>query len=46
MGHQVSGGAPVYANLFGGFKQDFDMCTLPIGTGIYIPTSLLGYEAH
>lgn len=44
VGHQVSGGAPVYANLFGGFKQDFDMSTLPIGTGIYIPTSLLGYE--
>ncbi len=44
VGHQVSGGAPVYANLFGGFKQDFYMSTLPIGTGIYIPTSLLRYE--
>jgi hypothetical protein len=44
VGHRVGGGAPVYANLFGGFKQDFYMSTLPVGTGIYIPTSLLRYE--
>ena len=44
VGHQVSGGAPVYANVFGGFMQDYNVSTLPVGTGIYIPTSLAGYE--
>jgi hypothetical protein len=42
-GEQVAGGAPVYANVFGGFVQDFDEATLPNGTGIYVPTDLLDY---
>lgn len=46
-GSQVSGGAPVYAGLFGGMEQDFNMSTLPVGTKIYVPTSLVnqGYAA-
>lgn len=40
-GNGVSGGAPVYAGLFGGFEQDFNMTTLPSGTKIYVPTSLI-----
>lgn len=44
-GTNVIGGAPVYANVFGGFVQDFNMSTLPNGTGIYIPTSLTKYES-
>lgn len=45
-GNQVGGGAPVYAGLFGGFEQDFNMATLPSGTKIYVPTSLVtqGYS--
>jgi hypothetical protein len=45
-GNQVGGGAPVYAGLFGGFEQDFNMATLPNGTAIYVPTSLVnqGYS--
>lgn len=42
-GYQVSGGAPVYAGAYGGFAQDFNMSTLPNGTDIYVPTSLLAY---
>lgn len=42
-GANVGGGAPVYANVFGGFVQDFNMATLPNGTGIYVPTNLLEY---
>lgn len=45
-GTNVVGGAPVYANVFGGFVQDFNFATLPNGTGIYIPTSLTKYEAN
>lgn len=45
-GKGVTGGAPVYANVFGGFVQDFDMASLPNGTGIYVPTALLPYVAH
>ncbi len=44
-GKNVTGGAPVYANVFGGFVQDFNMATLPSGTGIYIPSNLSQYEA-
>jgi hypothetical protein len=40
-GNAVSGGAPVYAGLFGGFEQDFNMATLPNGTNLYVPTSLV-----
>lgn len=54
VGQGVTGGAPVYANLFGGMEQDFNMATLPNGTDIYIPTSLYnqgyatggGQQAH
>lgn len=42
-GLNVAGGAPVYAGLFGGLEQDFDLATLPSGTSIYVPTSLLNY---
>jgi hypothetical protein len=48
-GYNVKDGAPVYAGVFGGYVQDFDMSTLPNGTVIYAPTTLLqqGYEgAH
>jgi hypothetical protein len=41
----VGGGAPVYANVYGGFVQDYDPATLPNGTGAYIPTSLMTYTA-
>lgn len=44
-GQNVSGGAPVYANAFGGFTQGFNAATLPVGTGIYIPSSLTAYES-
>jgi hypothetical protein len=40
-GPGVIGGAPVYANVFGGFVQDFNMATLPNGTDLYVPTSLV-----
>lgn len=40
-GPGVIGGAPVYAGLFGGFIQDFNMATLPSGTDIYVPTALV-----
>jgi hypothetical protein len=42
-GSQVSGDAPVYANVFGGFEQGYNAATLPSGTGIYIPTALKAY---
>lgn len=42
-GASVGGGAPVYANVFGGFVQDFNFATLPNGTDIYVPTNLLDY---
>lgn len=42
-GASVQGGAPVYAGVFGGFVQGFNWATLPNGTGIYVPTSLLDY---
>lgn len=44
-GQNVSGGAPVYASGYGGFTQGFNPATLPVGTGIYIPSSLSGYES-
>lgn len=44
-GTNVSGGVPVYANVFGGFQQGFQEATLPQGTGIYIPSSLKAYES-
>ena len=40
-GAGVIGGAPVYAGLFGGFVQDFNMATLPSGTDLYVPTTLV-----
>lgn len=40
-GQGVIGGAPVYAGLFGGFVQDFNMATLPSGTDLYVPTALV-----
>lgn len=45
-GNPVNGGAPVYAGLFGGMEQDFNMTTLPNDTKIYVPTSLInqGYS--
>lgn len=43
-GTNVSGGVPVYANVFGGLVQGFNMATLPDNTAIYIPTSLLAYD--
>src|SRR6516165_6363978 len=43
-GQQVSGGVPVYANVFGGFAQGFNEATLPSGTGLYIPTQFTPYE--
>lgn len=45
-GNAVQGGAPVYAGLFGGMEQDFNMATLPNGTAIYVPTQLInqGYS--
>jgi hypothetical protein len=43
-GTNVAGGVPVYANLFGGMEQDFDMKTLPNGTPIYIPSEFVAYE--
>lgn len=42
-GAGVQGGAPVYAGVYGGFVQDFNMATLPNGTDIYVPTGLLDY---
>jgi hypothetical protein len=42
-GKNVGGGAPVYAGVFGGFVQGFNMSTLPNGTGIFVPTELLPY---
>lgn len=42
-GYNAVNGAPVYAGLFGGFVQDFNMATLPNGTDLYVPTSLLPY---
>jgi len=42
-GLNVAGGAPVYAGLFGGFVQDFNLATLPSNTDLYIPTNLLPY---
>lgn len=44
-GYNVTGGAPVYANVYGGFVQGFNWSTLPNGTGIYVPTSVLPYVA-
>jgi hypothetical protein len=43
IGKNVAAGAPVYANVYGGFVQDFNLATLPNGTGIYVPTSLSNY---
>jgi hypothetical protein len=43
-GQQVSGGVPVYAGLFGGFQQGFNMATLPSGTDLYIPSQFTAYE--
>jgi hypothetical protein len=43
-GINVTGGVPVYANVFGGLAQGFDMATLPSGTDLYIPTQYLAYE--
>jgi hypothetical protein len=43
-GVNVSGGVPVYANVYGGFVQDFNSKTLPSGTGLYIPTQFVPYE--
>lgn len=40
-GYNVQQGAPVYAGVFGGYAQDFDMSTLPNGTIIYAPTTLV-----
>ena len=42
-GTKVGGGAPTYAGVYGGFVQDYDPATLPNGTGLYIPTSLMAY---
>lgn len=43
-GTGVSGGVPMYANVFGGFTKNFTMSTLPQGTGIYIPSVFTPYE--
>lgn len=43
-GTNVSGGVPVYANVYGGLQQGFNEKTLPSGTPLYIPTSLKAYE--
>ena len=40
-GYNVSGGAPVYLNVDGGFVQDFDTAT--VNGDVYIPTSLFPY---
>lgn len=40
-GYNVTHGAPVYAGVFGGYVQDFNMSTLPNGTTIYAPTTLV-----
>jgi hypothetical protein len=40
-GYNVTHGAPVYAGAFGGYAQDFDEATLPNGTAIYAPTTLI-----
>jgi hypothetical protein len=45
-GENVSGGVPVYANVFGGFVQDFQSKSLPSGTDIYIPTQFVAYEGN
>lgn len=42
-GYNVTGGAPVYANVFGGLEQDFNMATLPAGTDLYVPIDLTPY---
>jgi len=34
-------GAPVYAGIFGGLQQGFNKATLPAGTPLYAPTSLV-----
>lgn len=42
-GGTVIPGVPVYANVFGGFVQNFNPKTLPSGTGIYIPSQFAAY---
>jgi hypothetical protein len=45
-GYNVIDGAPVYAGVLGGYAQGTDFATLPDGTKIYAPTTLIqqGYE--
>ncbi len=40
-GYNVTHGAPIYAGLLGGYAQDFNMSTLPNGTIIYAPSTLI-----
>lgn len=45
-GYNVTHGAPVYAGVLGGYAQGTNFATLPDGTKIYAPTTLIqqGYQ--
>ena len=40
-GYNVTHGAPIYAGVLGGYAQDTNFATLPNGTAIYAPTTLI-----
>jgi hypothetical protein len=44
VGANVTGGAPVYAGIFGGLAQGFNPTSLPEGTELYIPSQYKGNE--
>lgn len=41
-GFNVGGGAPEYVLQGGNYVQDFNWATLPVGTGIYVPSTFQG----
>lgn len=43
-GVNVSGGAPVYANINGQWQQDYNLAALPAGTPLATPTTFHNYE--